>query len=71
MTSTMRPTTLERAFAVAREGRVVSLYDIVQTLQAEGYADCVAQLSGPSLRAQLRLLIQRAHSEVEANLPSG
>lgn len=51
---TFRPTTLERAFALARTGDYASIAEIRAQLKAEGYA--AQQLEGPSLLRQLREL---------------
>jgi len=48
------PTTLERAFELARSGDFESLSDIRAQLKNEGYA--LAQLDGRSLQRQLRQL---------------
>jgi hypothetical protein len=52
---TYRPSALERAFELARSGRVASIETIKLILKREGYDG--AQLAGPHLIRQLRLLI--------------
>ena len=53
-------TTIERAFALARSGLCASLTDVMKTLRREGYR--LDQLSGPSLKKQLRSVIKEATS---------
>lgn len=53
-----RPTSLERAFELARGGRHPSVSDILKQLKAEGLS--VAQIEGESLRRQLRELCKAA-----------
>jgi hypothetical protein len=50
---------LERAFQLARSGRVAKFDDIKKQLKQEGY-DEKALDGGPSLRMQLRKLIREA-----------
>ena len=52
---------LERAFQLARAGRVAGLEDIKAQLKREGYDDKVVD-GGPSLRLQLSGLIRTARS---------
>jgi hypothetical protein len=58
-------TTIERAFALARSGLCGSLSEVVKTLRREGYSP--DQLSGPSLRKQLRELIAKANVKPSPN----
>lgn len=51
-----RPTTLERAYQLAREGRCRTVSDIKQALASEGYDRIQDSLYGPSLSADLRKL---------------
>lgn len=51
-----RPTTLERAFQLARSGEVRGIVDIKARLRAEGYGDAATQLTGPKLISELRRL---------------
>jgi hypothetical protein len=51
---TTRPTTLERAFAVARSGDYGRVAEVQAQLKAEGFS--LSQLEGPSLARQLREL---------------
>jgi hypothetical protein len=54
-------TALERAFQLAKSGRVVGIPDIRAQLRREGY-DEKAVDGGPSLSSQLRGLIKVARS---------
>jgi hypothetical protein len=47
-----RPTTLERAFTLARSGLCADVADLRKRLKAEGYSP--EQLTGPQLIKQLR-----------------
>jgi hypothetical protein len=57
--SNLRPTTLERAYELAREGRCRTVGDIKQALSSEGYDRIQDALYGPSLTADLRKLCQQ------------
>ena len=57
--SNLRPTTLERAYALAREGRCRTVSDIKQALSSEGYDRIQDALYGPSLTVDLRRLGQQ------------
>ncbi len=61
---TSRPTTLERAFALARSGEYPGVSEIRAQLKAEGYS--IHQMEGPSLLRQLREICTKARS---ATLP--
>jgi hypothetical protein len=54
---------LERAFQLARSGRMATVTDIKKQLKREGY-DERAVHGGPSLNSQLRGLIKAAHLDV-------
>ena len=56
--SSHRPTTLERAYELAREGRCRTVSDIKQALSAEGFDRIQDSLDGPTLSADLRRLCQ-------------
>jgi hypothetical protein len=56
-----RMTALERAFHVAKSGRLRRIQDVIASLKREGYS--TAQLEGPSLRRQLSNLIKAARQE--------
>jgi hypothetical protein len=51
-------TALERAFQLARSGRLSRIEDIIASLDRDGYS--VSQIQGPVLRRQLRALIEAA-----------
>ncbi len=55
-----QPTTLERAFVLARSGSCASVNDIRQRLRAERFDQVDAHLAGPSLGRQLRELCVEA-----------
>jgi hypothetical protein len=54
------PTTLERAFELARSGKCSGVGDIREALKAERFMDVDAQLFGKSLQQQLRKLCEQA-----------
>jgi hypothetical protein len=56
------PTTLERAFALARSGTCATVSDIRTTLKRERYDQVEAHLAGPSVSRQLRALCEQARS---------
>jgi virulence-associated protein VapD len=56
--TTHRPTTLERAYELAREGRCRTVSDIKQALSSEGFDRIQDSLYGPTLSAALRKLCQ-------------
>ena len=53
-----RPTSLERAFELAKSGQCATIEEIKKKLKAEGFQD--NQLVGKSLINQLRELIETA-----------
>ena len=55
-----RMTTLERAFQLARSGRVAALTDIITSLKRDGYSS--DQIEGPLLKRQLVDLIKAARA---------
>ena len=57
---TAKPTTLERAFTLARSGDFASTADIRQRLKQERYDQVEEHLRGPSINKQLRLLCTQA-----------
>jgi virulence-associated protein VapD len=59
--SSHRPTTLERAYALARSGSCRTVSEIKQALQAEGFERIQDSLYGPTLTAALRKLCQEHH----------
>lgn len=56
--SSHRPTTLERAYELARGGSCRTVGEIKQALQAEGFERIQDSLYGPTLTAALRKLCQ-------------
>ncbi len=57
MTS-LRPTTIERAYELARSGACRTVGDLKQRLSSEGYERVQDALYGPTLTAALRKLCQ-------------
>ncbi len=66
---TLRPTTLERAYQLAKSGLFTGATEIKAKLRAEGYGDAEAQIYGPTLRADLRRLCLAARSSQDAPTP--
>ena len=60
MSRMTNPTTLERAFALARSGTCAGLDDIRRTLKRERYDQVEAHLAGFSIGKQLRALCEEA-----------
>ena len=56
-----KPSTLERAFQLAKSGICVSVPDLRRRLKAEGYL--INQVTGPTLNKQLVALIQSARQQ--------
>jgi hypothetical protein len=54
------PTTLERAFTLARSGAFANVADLRIALKREGYDQVEAHLVGPSISRQLRALCTKA-----------
>ena len=54
------PSTLERAFELARSGECANTAEIRQRLKRERYDSVEAHLQGPSINRQLRLLCEEA-----------
>jgi hypothetical protein len=54
------PTTLERAFALARSGDCANVNDIRQRLKKERFDQVDAHLAGPAIARQLRALCEEA-----------
>jgi len=67
---THRPTTLERAFALARSGEYPTISDIRKQLKVEGFSDAPSQISGPSMLKQLRKLCDEARPEGQTVEPA-
>ena len=58
-----RPTTLERAYQLAKSGEFVGISDLTTRLVAEGYANASEQLYGRTLLADLRRLCIAARAK--------
>ena len=58
-----QPTTLERAFALAKTGDYIGVAEIRVQLKSEGYA--THQLEGPTLLRQLRDICVAARKSVD------
>ena len=56
------PTTLERAFDLARSGDCATVNDIRTRLKAERFDQVDAHLAGPAIARQLRLLCEEARA---------
>jgi hypothetical protein len=59
--------TVERAFELARTGAYGSIDDLLKGLNREGFLDPVGQLSGQSIRKQLRALMKAAQLARDEN----
>ncbi len=58
----MQPTIIERAFELAKSGRVSSVEDIARQLKREHYEAVLSHLSGNSIRRQLTEVIKQSAS---------
>jgi hypothetical protein len=58
------PTTLERAFTLARTGTFANVGDLRAALKREGFDQVEAHLAGPSISRQLRALCEEARRSV-------
>ncbi|MDP9416062.1 MAG: hypothetical protein M3Q08_18630 [Pseudomonadota bacterium] len=56
----LAPTTLERAFALARSGDYPTISDIRRRLKQERFDHVEGHLQGPSINRQLKLLCEQA-----------
>jgi hypothetical protein len=63
------PTTIERAFDLARSGRFATVTSIRKQLRVEGYQE-KSQFQGPALYKQLRLLISTQATPDAVTVPS-
>ena len=61
---TFRPTTLERAFALARSGTCAGVQEIRLTLKRERFDQVEAHLAGASINKQLRALCDEARANI-------
>jgi len=55
-----RPSTIERAYQLARGGECRNVEDIRRTLMAEGFEGVAAHLTGPTIRRALVALCRGA-----------
>lgn len=51
-------TTVERAFQLARSGKVTSVENIISLLRAENHMNAIEHLQGPQIRSQLKALMK-------------
>lgn len=56
----MRPSTLERAFELAKSGECRSFTEVARRLVSEGFSDARSQLDGQSIRKQISALLTEA-----------
>ncbi len=56
-----RPTVIERAFELARSGTYPNVSQVMQRLKGEGFDSVDSQISGASIRKQLRELCVHAY----------
>ena len=61
-----RPTTVERAFELARLGAYESLPELAEMLKSERHEAVDAHLAGPSIRRDLRRSWQAGRSAAQA-----
>ncbi|MEA3004621.1 MAG: hypothetical protein QOH81_3409 [Sphingomonadales bacterium] len=65
------PTTLERAFALARSGTCAGVSDVRLALKRERFDQVEAHLAGASITRQLRALCEEAQRAQAASPPTG
>ena len=65
--SSNRPTTIERAYELARGGACRTVGDLKQQLSSEGYDRIQDSLYGPTLTAALRKLCQENYIAPEGD----
>ena len=58
-------TALERAFQIARSGKVTSMQELRALLSKEGYT--ASQVDGPALGRQLREIIRKSQGDAVAD----
>lgn len=59
----LRPTTLERAYQLARSGECATVSDIRDRLKRERFESIAGQISGRTLTEELRRLCREAMTE--------
>jgi hypothetical protein len=64
-----RPSTLERAYELARSGTVANVDGIRAQLKREGHEAVDAHLLGPAIRRHLRDLCLAANKPAETSIP--
>lgn len=57
---TLRLTTIERAYQLAKSGDCATVSEIKARLRSEGYSDVAGQLYGPTIQRSLRQLCAAA-----------
>jgi hypothetical protein len=64
VTTTMeeRPSVVERAFQIARSGRVANIIELRELLTAEGYPNSAQSLAGRPISSQLTRMITEARA---------
>ncbi len=62
----MRPTTLERAYELARSGECATVSDIRERLKREHFDSVAGQISGRSLTEDLRRLCRQSMAAAPA-----
>ncbi len=66
-----RPGVVQRAFQIAKSGKVANITALRKQLTAEGYANSAQSLAGRSLSNQLSRMIAEARMKVAPPLPDG
>jgi hypothetical protein len=61
-----RPTTIERAYQLAKSGDCASVTEIKAKLRSEGYTDAPGQLYGPTIQRSLRQLCAEAKAAAQS-----
>lgn len=56
MSADLKPTTIERAYEMARSGKAATIEQIIKCLEYEGYFQVRSQLTGVALRKTLNAL---------------
>lgn len=62
---TLRLTTVERAYQLAKSGECATVSEIKARLRSEGYGDVAGQLYGPTIQRSLRQLCTAAKAPVD------
>ncbi len=65
-----RPTTVERAYQLAKSGEYAGVSQIKDRLKVEGYSDVGGQLYGPTIRGALRRLCTEARKDLAPVAPT-